>query len=297
MAAPVSNRRTPKGRQAFQHALAVVWRLRAVIGLALSYFVVFGWLFAGTSEPDPRPSEVFAVPVDPLWAKPDAEHWFGTTGTGADLFDLSRVALARTVAVAAVTSAAGLGVAFLFVTMFVFDPGERRFRVLRAAGRIAALLPSFVVVAIVCGGAGGNLGVFVVAMALVIGVRFAPVLAEWFEKGECQNGVLSGYVLGLTRPEIVTNRIVPVVLLRLAGVFAALVPTVTLAEMALSFLGLTGDQLDVGTMVARGRDVIIEAPWMAVAPGVLATVVVAVLALLGWLTGRALRTGPLPRWI
>ncbi len=67
--------------------------------------------------------------------------------------------------------------------------------------------------------------------------------------------------------------------------------------MALSFLGFAGDRLSVGTMVARGRTYLIEAPWMAIHPGLFATAVVLVLSFLGWRVSAALRTGPLPRFL
>ena len=85
------------------------------------------------------------------------------------------------------------------------------------------------------------------------------------------------------------------VLRRLPGVFAVLVPVAVLAEMSLSYLGFTGERLSVGLMVAHGQAYLIEAPWMAIYPGLLASVVVLALSLLGWRVSAALRTGPLPR--
>jgi len=67
-----------------------------------------------------------------------------------------------------------------------------------------------------------------------------------------------------------------------------------LAEMSLSFLGFTGERLSVGVMVERGQAYLIEAPWMAIYPGIFATGVVMAFSLLGWRVSTALRTGPLP---
>jgi ABC-type dipeptide/oligopeptide/nickel transport system permease subunit len=108
---------------------------------------------------------------------------------------------------------------------------------------------------------------------------------------------VTAYVLGLTRPEIVSNRIVPQILRRLIVVFVSLIPLIALAEMGLSFLGFTGGRLSCGDLIAKGGEVIIEAPWMAVCPGILATLIVIILTLLGWLSSRFLKTGILPRWI
>ena len=81
------------------------------------------------------------------------------------------------------------------------------------------------------------------------------------------------------------------------GVFARMIPVLVMAEMSLSFLGFTGEHISVGVMVAYGRDLIIEAPWMALYPGMMATIVVAVLSLLGALAAGVLRTARFPRFL
>ncbi|MEM9018179.1 MAG: hypothetical protein AAGC68_14280, partial [Verrucomicrobiota bacterium] len=107
--------------------------------------------------------------------------------------------------------------------------------------------------------------------------------------------IVAAYSLGLTRGEIVVNRVLPVMLRRSVGVFAQLIPAIVLLEMGLAFLGFSGQKLSVGSIVRRGQEVIIEAPWMAIYPGVMATVVVFMLFLLAALVSRALRTGEIPR--
>ena len=46
-------------------------------------------------------------------------------------------------------------------------------------------------------------------------------------------------------------------------------------------------------MIAYGQSLIIEAPWMVIYPGVLATIVVMALSFLGWRVSGALKTGNL----
>jgi ABC-type dipeptide/oligopeptide/nickel transport system permease subunit len=276
-------------------ALVRVWRIRRVLLLAVPYLLLLLWLFTGGTHMDVRPGEIYEVPAEPEWEKPNAEHWFGTTGNGADLFDLSRHAMATSVSVAVVSVALGIGLALLFTTFYVFDPGEKRFHLLYVMSRGGFVIPSMVVLVILAGASGGSLGVAIFGLILVIAFHLSPVLANWFQEGESGFDVTAGYVLGLSRREIVLNRIFPEVLRRLPGVFASLVPTVVLAEMALSFLGLTGDRLSCGAMIAYGQAMIIEAPWMAIYPGVMASGVVLILSLLGWRVSAALQTGSLPR--
>ncbi|MDF1862187.1 MAG: hypothetical protein P1U87_18370 [Verrucomicrobiales bacterium] len=293
----MANRRNSKLNEGTQRFAAKLWEIRFVLLMVFSYLLLFGWLFSGEIRADLRPTEVLTIPDDPLWKKPDAEHWFGTTGTGADLFQLSRVAMATTLAISVVVSGIGVGLTFLVVMMFAFDPGERRFSLLKSIGRTGVFLPAMVVVIVLAGGAGGSLIVTVLTLSVLVALHLSPTVAGWLEEGEERVGTVTGYILGLTRPEIVSNRIVPQILRRLIGVFVALIPPIALAEMGLSFLGLAGGRLSCGDLISRGQEVIIEAPWMAVCPGILATLIVVALALLGWFSSRFFKTGILPRWI
>lgn len=289
------NRRQSKVFRALGRLVIRLWQMRRVLLLVVPYLLLLGWLFAAGSRMDVRPGELYGVTDEPAWESPDAEHWFGTTGNGADLFELSRLAMATSVSVAVVSVSLGIGLALLLTMLFVFDPGEKRFELLNVTGQTGFLLPSFVVLVILTGGSGGSLGVAIFGLIVVIAFHLCPVLTSWFQEGESGFDIVAAYALGLSRRGIVMNRILPKILRRLIGVFATYVPVVVLVEMALSFLGLTGDRLSCGAMIAYGQGLIIEAPWMAIYPGIMAALVVLVLSLLGWRVSSAVRTGLLPR--
>ena len=289
------NRRQSKVLRTLARLVIRLWQMRLVLLLVVPYLFLFGWLFAAGSRMDVRPGELYGVTDEPAWESPDADHWFGTTVNGADLFELSRLAMATSVSVAVVSVSFGIALALLVTMLFVFDPREKRFELLNVVGQSGFLLPSFVVLLVLTGGSGGSLGVAILGLILVIAFHLCPVLTTWFQEGEDGFDIVAGYALGLSRREIVMNRILPKILRRLVGVFATYVPVVVLVEMALSFLGFTGDRLSCGAMIAYGQGLIIEAPWMATYPGLMATAVVLVLSLLGWRVSSAMRTGPLPR--
>lgn len=288
------NRRQSRVTRTAKSILARLWQMRRVLLLIIPYLVLFGWLFVGGTRRDIRPGEIYAVPEIPAWESPDEEHWFGTTGNGADLFELSRLAMASSVSVAVVSVSLGIGLALLVTMLFVFDGGKRRFEMIKETARAGFLMPSMVVLVVFTGASGGSLAMAISGLIVVIAFHLCPVLTSWFEEGENGFDVVASYGLGLTRRDIVTNRILPKVLRRLIGVFASLVPVVVLVEMSLSFMGLTGDRLSCGAMIAYGQAFIIEAPWMAIYPGILASLVVMVLSLLGWRVSVALRMGNLP---
>ena len=268
-----------KQSKASRHSLALLaraWETRWVIVTACAYLALFGWLFSAGSDVDIRPAEILVTPPEPAWSSPGEAHWFGTTGTGLDLFQLSHIAMAQTVALAALSSALGLALAFLAVMLFAFDPGERRFSLLKSFGRIGTMIPSALVLMVVLSGSKGGVVALVVTFSLLIAWHFSPILAGWFEESEKRRDIPAAYVLGLSRTEIVANRIVTSTL-------------VALLEMALSSIGLGSERLSIGDLIAYGQDVIIEAPWLAIYPGIFATVVVMVMGALGWWAARLLR--------
>ncbi len=289
-----ANRRQSKPARALLHLAARLRRMRRALLLAIPYLLLLGWLLSGGGKGDLRPDELYAARETPVWKAPDREHWFGTTAGGADLFELSRRAMAGSVSVAVLAVSLGIGLALLAVSLSVFDERESRFDWIDRLARALGAIPGLVALAILTGGGGGGLGLVIAGLAMVVALPLCPVLTAWFREGEAGFDILAAGVAGLSRREIVLGRVLPPVLRRLPGVFAALVPAAVLAEMALSFLGFAGGRLSVGAMVARGQDYLIEAPWMAIYPGLFATAVVLVLSLLGWRVSVALRTGPLP---
>lgn len=274
-----------------------LWRLRRVLLLSVPYLLLFGWLFAESDLRDLRPAEIFAYRESPLWQAPDRDHWFGTAVNGADLFELTRLAMASSVAVAVVAVALGIAVALLVVSFFLFDRKESRFDGIERLGRVGRNLPAMVVLAIVTGGGGGDLVLVIGALAAVVALHLCPVLTRWFREGEAGFDLVAARIAGLSRREIILSRVLPAVIRRLPAVFASVVPWVVLTEMALAFLGFTGGRLSVGRMIAEGRPYLMEAPWMVTHPGLLAFAVVLALSLLGWRVSSALGSRLLPRFL
>ena len=288
------NRRQSRWMRSLRLVAIRLWQMRRVLVLVIPYFLLFGWLFSGDPAGDLRPAELYGIRETPQWQAPDRDHWCGTAANGADLLELSRFAMATSVSVAVVAVSTGIGLALLVTMLFVFDPGENRFAWIERTTRTGGILPGMIVMVILTGGGGGGLLLLILGLALLVALMLCPLLCRWFREGEEGFEILAARVLGLSRREIVLGRVLPSVLRRLPGVFAALVPVAMLAEMSLSFLGFTGERLSVGVMVERGQAYLIEAPWMAIYPGIVATGVVMAFSLLGWRVSAALRTGPLP---
>jgi peptide/nickel transport system permease protein len=98
--------------------------------------------------------------------------------------------------------------------------------------------------------------------------------------------------LGATRARLLTRHLVPNVATPVIVAAALGVGNAILLEAGLSFLGM-GVQPPApswGNMIASGRDALVNAPWVAIAPGVALVVVVVACTLLGdALQGRLTR--------
>ncbi|MCB1203834.1 MAG: hypothetical protein KDN18_06220 [Verrucomicrobiae bacterium] len=288
------NRRQSQMAHSFRAALVKLWKIRRVIVLAALYLVFFLWLFSGETMGNQRLPEHFELRGAPAWQAPGPGHPFGTAVNGADLYGLTRFALATGVSVAVLAVSLAIGAALLVTSLFVFEDRENRFERLERFCRACGMVPGLSLAAILLAGGGGGRLLEVLGLTAVLVIPLCPVLARWFRESEEDFDLVAARILGLSRRDVVLQRLMPGVLRRLPGVFAVWVPHALLAEMALSFLGLTGERPGVGAMIALGQDYLIEAPWMAIYPGFLAAVVVMILSFLGWRVSAALRTGPLP---
>jgi peptide/nickel transport system permease protein len=95
--------------------------------------------------------------------------------------------------------------------------------------------------------------------------------------------VESAYALGAPRFRVLTRHVVPNTLTPVIAASALGVGNAIMLEAGLSFLGL-GVQPPAaswGNMIASGRDTLINAPWVAAAPGVALVLIVVAFTLLG----------------
>lgn len=292
-----TNRRSPRWIRETAYWAARFWENRVVLAVALAYWLVFAWLFGGGDDLVGRPIRALAVPEAPVWERPGEAHWFGTTGNGTDLFELSRSAMATTTATAVLACSLGTLLGLVIAMLFLFDPGERRFVLLRGASRIVGTTPSFVLLCLVVGGADGGFLISALAFILLVALRVSVDLADWFDEEDERDDLVAGAVLGLHRPRLLKSRVIPRAWGRMVGLFAMTMPVVMLAEMALAFLGLNGDAFSCGTIIASGRAYLVEAPWVTIYPGLLAGLVVLVFAILGRWVCALLDVEEPPRWM
>ncbi len=264
--------------------LARAWHVRYALAVGLGYAVLLGLLLIGDSPE--LGSALFEISDPPGWSAPGADFQFGKNGAGIDLFQLSRVGMAFSVRFAVISSLAGVFVALLIATITAMGKWGGRFQFLQRISFHALLLPGFLVVLIVAAGSEGNVYAVMTSLALVVGFSLVGVIGVWYEDCESGGDVLAGMALGMTRLALVRKRSLPLVTKKCLALIAGLIPLLIAVEMALSFLGLMADRISCGRIIAAGRDYLVEAPWISIYPGILATFVLIALSGLSWCVAR-----------
>ena len=233
--------------------------------------------------PSESPDVVRTRFLPPLAAGPDGGwHLLGTDRLGRDVWTRlvygARVSLAVGVAAVALSVALGLAVGALAG----FWPGRPALVLLGltdfalAVPRVVLLLllaalwrPSTALVVVVLGLTGW------MPIARLVHGEVRALAARPFVEGAVAAGAGAWRVLGR---HIVPNALTPVIVAAALGVGNAM-----LLEAGLSFLGL-GVQPPApswGNMIASGRDTLVNAPWVATAPGMALVLVVVACTLLG----------------
>jgi peptide/nickel transport system permease protein len=263
-------------------------RARSVDGAALAMLLVlvaFVLAVPALSHQDPLAiGDVLALRLLPPFSRDahGAFHLLGTDRFGRDLFVRMMLAgrISLAVGIAGSLLASGLGTGVGAVAAWV---GGWTDRALMALGDALLAMPRLVLL-LVCAAlwrpglatvvvvlvATGWMGVARLVRAELLGVRTQPYVDAATALGASSQRVLWRHAL--------PNALGPAIVATTLGVGNAI-----LLESGLSFLGLgiQPPQPSWGNMIAGGRDLIVAAPWVAIAPGLALIATVLACTLLG----------------
>ncbi len=217
---------------------------------------------------DPLAQDLLYAQLPPSWARGgDPAFLFGTDSLGRDI--LSRLIygarIAAFVAVAAATLACLLG------SVLGLLAGYYRGLVDTLVSRLIDIWMSFppVLLSIVLAAAvGAGLGTVVLAIVVIDWTRFARVVRAETQLQRQLDYAAAARVVGLRRGRTLFAEVLPNVLPLIVTLLTVEMGIAVIVEAILSFVGLSvsTDMPTWGGMIAEGRQVIHQVPWLLALP-------------------------------
>lgn len=234
------------------------------IFVVLVLFAVFGNLFAKYDY----------VELDflALAQAPSAEHWFGTTGAGNDVYAMTVQGLRRSLMIALIVSVGTTVISAVLGAMAAYLGGWWE-RVILWVIHFMLAVPGFLIVALVTNGSGGNwfiLAVMLVAIGWMMLARTVWTLSLSIRESEY---VQAARYMGVGNFKIVMRHMIPNMASLLIINFTLGIVGAVNSETSLSFLGFGVQIPDIslGNLIATGANVISSAPWIFLFPGAILT--------------------------
>ncbi len=251
--------------------------------LSLALLTAIGAPVVAPGDPTATPNVVTSRFLPPLAAGPDgARHLLGTDRLGRDVWTRlvygARISLAVGTAAVAVSVAIGLAVG----AVAGFWPGPAA-ALLLGFTDFALALPRVVLLLLLTALWQPSAGLVVVVLGLTGWMPIARLVHGEVRSLAARPFVEGAAAAGASAPRVLARHIVPNALTPVIVAAALGIGNAMLLEAGLSFLGL-GVQPPTpswGNMIASGRDTLVNAPWVATAPGAALVLVVIACTLLG----------------
>jgi len=274
-------RATTGGRRAaFVIVLHSMWR-RAEGKFAL--IVLALWLLIAIVSLFWTPQSLWATDGYHVWAKPSAEHWLGTDGTGADVFSwlLAGSHTNLVIVLADRSGIYGLGACCYIAAMVARNAALASSSVVVVDALIS--VPTVLIALILAVPLGASIAVIVIACGFGYGLNLARVARPAALLASRSSYVESALANGASGWRVLISHVMPNILPVLAVQLSLSAGTAVLAESGLTYLGI-GVPSGVpswGHSLATSVKLINVFPLTVVWPGLIVTVVVVALNIFG----------------
>ena len=242
---------------------------RLWVGAALVSVLVLTALLAPLIAPhDPLEQDLMSAQLPPAWVVGgDLAYWLGTDSLGrcvlSRLIYSARIAVA--VALIAASLAAAIGIAFgLIAGSFGGWVDQATSRLIDVWMAFPPVLLSIVLAAVI----GAGLTSVIAAIVVVDWTRFARVVRAETMVQLQRDYAAAARVIGLSRSGILRLEILPNLIPLVVTLLAVEMGIAILVEVILSFVGISvaGDTPTWGGMIAEGRQIVYQAPWIMALP-------------------------------
>ncbi|WP_460775172.1 ABC transporter permease [Microbacterium sp. GXF7504] len=211
---------------------------------------------------------------------PNADHWFGTTNSGNDLYAQVVVGLQRSLMIAITVSLGTTVLAALVGTSAAFFGGWYE-RIALLGIHFLMVVPTFLVLAMISNDSGGDWRI----------IAFMLILVSWFFTARTiwtlslslreREYIAAARYMGVSGIRIVLRHMLPNIGSLLIINFTLGVVAAVQAETGLSFLGFGVKTPDVslGSLIGSGAGTISSAPWLFLFPAAALTLLTVSMAL------------------
>lgn len=210
---------------------------------------------------------------------PSAQHWFGTTATGSDLYAVTLRGMQKSLVIGMLVALMSTGMAAL-VGSFSGYFGGWTDRTLMWFVDLLLVLPSFLIIAILSPTFRGKSWlVFVVLLAAFLWMITARIVRGMTLSLREREYVMAARYMGVPGPRIIARHILPNISSLLIIDATINVSAAIISETGLSYFGFGVQPPDVslGTLIADGSDAATTFPWLFLFPaGLLVLTVLAV---------------------
>jgi ABC-type dipeptide/oligopeptide/nickel transport system permease subunit len=244
---------------------------RLWVGGAIVATLIVVALFAPWIAPhDPIEQDLLSAQLPPVWMQGgDTAYLLGTDSLGRDV--LSRLIYAARVAVVvgfvAALLAGAIGITLgLIAGSFGGWVDQATSRLIDVWMAFPPILLSIVLAAVI----GAGLTSVILAIVVVDWTRFARIVRAETAVQLQRDYAMAARVIGLNRGQILRLEILPNLVPLVVTLLAVEMGVAILVEVILSFVGISvaGDTPTWGGMIAEGRQIVYQSPWiMALAIG------------------------------
>lgn len=208
--------------------------------------------------------------LDRVTEPPSWEHWLGTDKLGRDQFSRILYGGRISLMVGLCATAVSLTIGVLYGTIAGYVGGKLDAVMMRVVDILYAL-PFTIFVILLMVFFGRNIILLFLAIGAVEWLTMARIVRSQVQALRKQEFIEACVSLGLSRRRIILRHMIPNVLGPIVVYTTLTIPAVMLLEAFLSFLGL-GVQPPMsswGLLIKEGAEMMEEAPWLLIYPGLL----------------------------
>jgi peptide/nickel transport system permease protein len=230
------------------------------LSVSLIILAIFGPVLA-PQNPD-------AVNVGQRLLGPDAQHWFGTDGVGADVFSRVLAGAQVTLGAVAVVIASGAVIGAVIGTAAALG-GRVADELLMRLTDIGLAFPPLILALGLAAALGPSLQSAVIALSITWWPRYARLFRTMIVTAAREDYVAAAREMGASRVRIIWRHLLPATTGTLLVQVTVDVANVVLTLSALSFIGVGAQppQPEWGAMIAEGQTYLPIIWWPVLFPG------------------------------